>query len=135
MMRFILTTVLSALALSLASPLLPGYSFGGGLLAALCLAFMSSSTAIVMKGVGRACTLTWRVRTIGRATAILLPIWLLGIWLIPAAELMLVSRFFPATLSFTGWGSALSLAAVLLGINALTNPWSETLKKPCECGH
>jgi hypothetical protein len=132
--RFIVTSLLSAAAFCLLLPHISGFNFAGGIFAALGLALLTSATAVFMKAIGRATTLTLRIRTVGRATAVLLPIWLVGIWLVPALELKLVAALFPSMLALETWFAAPLAAFALLSINAATNNWSMTLKKPCECG-
>lgn len=133
-MRYMITSALSAAALAFVCPLIAGFSFTGTVLSLLGLALFTSASAVFMIAVGRALTLTMGIRTAGRATLVLLPIWLLGIWLLPAFELKLLSGIFPGTLAIESWSTALLAAAVLFGINVLTNPWKDTLKKPCDCG-
>lgn len=132
-MRFLTSTLLSAAAFLLVFPQLQGVSFSGGLFAALFLALLTAGTALFFKTAGRALTLTLRIRTVLPATAVLLPVWLLGIWLLPAAELRAFGYFFPSTLALAGWHSTLLASGVLLLINIATHRWSEALKKPCEC--
>lgn len=134
MRHFLLSTVLSMASICLVFPLIGGLSYTGGIFVALALALLTTATALFAKAVGRALTLTLRVKTFGHAAIVLTPVWLIGAWLLPAAELEFFSGMFPGTLSFASWSSALAAASILLAIIALTNRWSETLKKPCDCG-
>ncbi len=133
-MRFIITTLLSAAALAFVCPQIAGFTFAGNILSALALALLLSVSAKFMISVGRALTLSMGIRTAGRATLVLLPLWILGVWLLPAAELKFLSGLMPGTLTLESWSTALCVAAVFTGIAVLTNPWSKTLKKPCDCG-
>jgi hypothetical protein len=131
--RFALTTVLSAIAFSLLLPFIPGFEFHGGIVVATALALITSGTAFLAKAVGRAATLTMRIRTIAPATVVLTPMWLIGVWLLPALELNFFASLWPNMLTLSSAWAVVLAAGVLLFINAATNDWSVTLKKPCEC--
>lgn len=132
-MRFLITTLLSAAAFLLVFPHLQGVTYSGGIFAALFMALVTAGTALFFKTAGRALTLTLRIRTVLPASAVLTPVWLLGIWLLPAAELRAFGNLFPSALALQGWPAALLASSVLLAINVATHRWSEALKKPCEC--
>ena len=132
-MRFLLTVLLSTAIVCLVFPHVAGVSFAGGILAACGFALATAGTAAFMKTVGRALTLTLRITTVLPAVLVLLPVWLLGVWLLPALELKMFAAAFPQAISFQGWGALLSASALLLAPTVLTHRWSETLKKPCEC--
>jgi hypothetical protein len=132
-MRFLISTLLSAAAFLLVFPHLQGVSFEGGIFAALLMALVTAGTALFFRTAGRALTLTLRIRTVLPASAVLIPVWLLGVWLVPAAELSAFGHLFPSALALAGWKAALTASGVLLLINIGTHRWSEALKKPCEC--
>lgn len=132
-MRFAVTVLLSMAAVLFLFPQIPGLSFAGGPIAALLLSLLTAGTAVFMKAIGRALTLTLRMRTAIHASSVLLPIWLLGIWLLPAFELKLFSGIFPELLASQNWFALLAAAGVLCSISAATTSWSQVLKKPCEC--
>ncbi|MBX9667425.1 MAG: hypothetical protein K2X93_07385 [Candidatus Obscuribacterales bacterium] len=58
------------------------------------------------------------VSTLGVALIVLIPLWILGFWLLPAYTLMLTSDLMPAYLSVTGWGPAVlgGLITLVIGI-------------------
>ena len=133
MLRYTVATLLSAVCLNFVFGQIPGFSFTGGFGLALLLAALLSTTAVFFKAVGKAMTLTFNIRTAGRASFVLVPVWLLGIWLVPALELLLTAKFFPQLLSVQGLSAAMTAAGFLTLLQAATNNWSDTLKRPCQC--
>lgn len=132
-MRFILNLLLTAVALFYIFPHLEGVGFAGSIGSALGFALLLTGSTWFSKQVARALALTLGFTTLLPGMLILIPLALLGMWLLPAAELMLLADFFPKHLALDGWTTAFLASLVIFIINAFTHKWSDTLKKPCDC--
>jgi len=62
----------------------------------------------------------WAIGTMGLALLILIPLWILGFWLLPAVTLKLVADMMPAHLTVSGWIPAIEGGLVMMIIGALT---------------
>lgn len=60
------------------------------------------------------------VTTLGLALVVIVPVWLLGFWLLPAIALKLLAEFMPNTLTISGWLPAILAGLVLLVISIVT---------------
>ncbi len=58
--------------------------------------------------------------TLGLALLVLIPLWLVGFWLVPVIALKLVSDFFPEYIQITGWTPAIMGGLLMLLISLMT---------------
>jgi len=120
MIRFLVRTALGAAAFFYVLPHIEGISFHGGWVSAIGLAIFFS---LMLWGVE---TLLFLVSalltfsTLGLALLVIVPLWLLGFWLIPALALKLLADFMPNTLEVTGWWPAILGGLILLVIMIVT---------------
>ncbi len=62
----------------------------------------------------------WTVSTLGLALLVIIPLWILGFWILPALALLLVSDMMPNTLTIVGWLPATFGGLVMLVIGMIT---------------
>jgi len=127
-MRLLIRIVLKALAFLFLLPLIPGISIHGNFLVAVCLAifFGLMQWVVELLAMGIAAYLT--VSTLGLALLVLIPMWILGFWLLPAIALKLVSDFLPQYLMVAGWGPAILGGLMLLVIGMITGSLTDIRK-------
>lgn len=133
-MRFLICALLSALCIAFPFQYLPGFSYtGSSYLLALVCALLICLTGELAKAAGKALLLSVGINSTAKRILVLAPVWLLGIWLVPAFELMLISSYFPFSLQITGAIPALQAALVLALIQAASTDWQAFFKPPCQC--
>jgi hypothetical protein len=117
-MVFLIRLVLLALAFQFILPMIPGIQVHGGFLTSLLLALMFSVLGVVVSWVAALVTAFLTVSTLGLALIILIPLWVLGFWLLPAYTLMLTSDMMPTYLTVGGWTPAIlgGLLTLVIGI-------------------
>lgn len=120
-MSFLIRLVLLALAFEFIFPMIPGITVHGGFVTALGLALMFSILGIVVSWGAALLTAFLAVGTLGVALLVLIPLWLVGFWLLPAYTLMLTSDVMPAYLNVAGWTPAIIGGLLTLVIGIATN--------------
>lgn len=60
------------------------------------------------------------ITTLGLGLLILIPLWLVGFWLLPAVALRLMADFMPTYLTFSGWIPAIEGGLLMLVIGLIT---------------
>ncbi len=121
MTRYLIRLVLTASAFYFVFPTIPGVQFHGTFLHALGVGILFAFLGWVLEAIAIALTAILTLGTFGMALFVLIPIWLLGFWLIPALVLRYVADMMPATLSFTGWGPAILGGILMLVIGIATS--------------
>lgn len=129
-MRFLLSLLLTATAITFILPHLPGVAFSGSLVAGTLFALLLVGSTWFFKQVARAFALSLGLTKPGPGLLVQVPLAVFGMWLLPAAELVILASV-TEQLAFQGWTSAIAAGLVLLLINASTHRWSDTLRKPC----
>ena len=121
MKRQLLRVLLIALALYFIFPHIDGIhvygSFMHVFIAAIAFAFLGwlvESLAILLSAL-------WAITTLGLALIVLVPVWLLGFWLLPAFVLKLLSHFMPTYINIFGWVPAIIGGLVMLFIGIITS--------------
>lgn len=120
MIRFLLRTALGALAFIYLLPLINGVSFHGGWVSAIGLAIFFSLMLWGVETLMLLLSAVLTVTTLGLALVVIVPVWLLGFWLLPAIALKLLAEFMPNTLTISGWLPAILAGLVLLVISIVT---------------
>lgn len=120
-MRLIARLLLSAVAFTSILPMIHGIDFHGNFVQALILAIVFGLMLWVVDIIAVAVSAVAAVGTLGAALLLLIPLWILGFWLLPAVALKLVSDIMPNYLSIQGWAPAIVGGLVMLGISMLTS--------------
>lgn len=117
-MVFLIRLVLLALAFQFILPMIPGIQVHGGFVTSLLLALMFSILGVVVSWLAAIVTAFLAIGTLGLALIVLIPLWLLGFWLLPAYTLMLTSDMMPNYLTVAGWTPAIlgGLLTLVIGI-------------------
>ncbi|MBZ0189707.1 MAG: phage holin family protein [Candidatus Obscuribacterales bacterium] len=124
-MNFLIRLVLLALAFQFVLPMISGISVNGGFLTSMGLALVFSILGVIVSWVAAAITAVLALGTLGLALIVLIPMWILGFWLIPAYVLLLTSSVMPAYLTVTGWIPAIFGGLITLVIGLVTEPTSK----------
>ena len=121
MSKFLLRTLLTALAFLFILPLIPGIDFHGnfGIAIVAALAFGLIGFLVDMLAVFLAAFFT--ISTLGLGLLVVIPLWLLGFWILPAFSLHILANFMPTQLYLHGWIPAIEGGLVLLIIGVLTS--------------
>lgn len=125
-MRFLVKLGLTAVAFTCLLPLIHGISFHGGFLAGLVFAFLFGIILWIVDVVAIALSAVLAISSFGIALLWLIPVWILGFWLLPALALMVVSDCFPQYLSISGWTPAVLGGLVLLLIGVATSKFTNS---------
>jgi hypothetical protein len=117
-MKFLIKIALTALAFAFLLPHIPGISFHGSFFIALLMAFFFGIMLWIVDVAAVALSAILAVSSFGAALLWLIPLWILGFWLLPAVALVTMSDLFPSYLSIHGWAAAAlgGLALMLIGI-------------------
>lgn len=121
MMRLIARLLLTALAFTSILPMINGIDFHGNYWNALLLAVIFGLMLWIVDIIAVAISAMATISSFGLALLILVPLWLLGFWLLPAVALKLVSDLAPNYLRIEGWLPAILGGLVMLGISMLTS--------------
>lgn len=101
--------------------MIPGVQFHGNFLYALMAGALFAFIGWIVESLAIAASAILTITTFGLALIVLIPLWLLGFWMLPAVGLKLVADFIPATLAFTGWMPAIWAGLVMLLIGIVTS--------------
>ncbi|MBY0357298.1 MAG: phage holin family protein [Candidatus Obscuribacterales bacterium] len=121
MKRFIIRLVLSAGAFYFVFPMIQGVHFHGNFFHALLAGFLFALLGWIIELGAIAVSAILTIGTLGMALFILIPVWLIGFWLLPAVVLRLVADFMPSTLVFSGWVPAIWGGLIMLFIGIITS--------------
>ncbi len=121
MTRYLLRLVLTASAFYFLFPMIPGVHVHGNFLYALLAGALFAFLGWIVESIAIAISAILTIGTLGVALIVLIPIWLLGFWLLPAAVLRLVADFMPTFLNFSGWMPAIWGGLVMLLIGIVTS--------------
>ena len=128
MMRLLIRIALQALAFMFLLPHIPGISLHGNFLVAACLAVFFSLMTWLVELIAMALAAYLTISTLGLALLVLIPMWILGFWLLPVIALKLVSDFMPQYLMVAGWLPATFGALVLMVIGMITGSLTDMRK-------
>ena len=121
MIRTIVRILLAAVAFAYVLPLIHGIAFHGSFLNATMLAIAFGVLFWIVDIIAIAVSAMMTISTFGLALLVLIPIWLVGFWLVPAFVLKLVSDMWPHYLTVVGWGAAFMGGLVMLGLSVITS--------------
>ena len=120
-MAFLLRLMLLTVAFQFILPAIPGIEVNGGFAVSIALALLFCILGVIVNALAAAITAILAIGTLGVALLVLIPLWILGFWLIPAYVLMLTSDMMPAYLSVAGWSPAIMGGLITLVIGILTD--------------
>jgi hypothetical protein len=127
-MRFLIRVILKALAFIYLLPMIGGIAFHGSFVAAIGLAILFSIMLWLVELGAVALATYFTITTFGLALLVLIPLYLLGFWLLPAFALKLVADFMPQYLAVAGWGPAVLGGLLMLVISMVTGGISDLMK-------
>lgn len=129
-MRFIVRTILSALAFTLIFPAIPGIDFHGSFWTALCMSLVFGLMLWVVELVTMAIAAIWTITSFGLALLWLIPLWIIGFWVLPALALILTAAVMPHNFSIDGFLPATIAGFIMLLIGLITSKsvWREKSK-------
>ncbi|MBX9670409.1 MAG: phage holin family protein [Candidatus Obscuribacterales bacterium] len=121
MKTFIIRLILSACAFQFILPMLPGFHWHGNFLNAIGAGLFFAIAAWVIEVLAISLSILLTITSFGMALLYLIPIWLIGFWLVPAVVLKLTAELIPAYLTIAGWIPAIWGGFVMLLIGAITS--------------
>ncbi len=121
-MTFLVRVILLALAFHFILPRIPGIEVTQGLWTSVGLALMFSILGSIVSWVAALLTAVLAVSTLGLGLIVLIPLWLLGFWLLPAYVLFLTASILPSYLTIAGWGPAIMGGLITLVIGMVSEP-------------
>ena len=119
-MRLIARLMLSAIAFTSILPLIHGIDFHGNFWQALFLSVIFGLMLWIVDIIAVALSAAVAVGTWGMALLWLIPLWVLGFWLLPAVALKVVSDIAPNYLTVRGWIPAILGGLIMLFISLIT---------------
>jgi uncharacterized membrane protein YvlD (DUF360 family) len=127
-MEFLVRLALKALAFVFLLPMLGGIDFHGNFVAAICLAIVFSLMLWGVEVGAMALSAYLTVTTFGLALLVLIPMWLLGFWLLPAFALRLVADLLPQYLTVAGWGPAILGGLLMMVVSLVTGGVADSMR-------
>jgi uncharacterized membrane protein YvlD (DUF360 family) len=124
-MNLLVRLLIKALAFVFLLPMVPGIHMHGGFMVAVGLAIFFSVMQWVVELVAMALSAYLAISTLGMALLLLIPMWLLGFWLLPAMALKLVADFMPEYLAVSGWMPAVLGGLILFVVGMITTNLGE----------
>jgi uncharacterized membrane protein YvlD (DUF360 family) len=121
MTRFFIRLVLLACAFYFVFPMIPGLAYHGSFIHALLAGLVFAVIGWVVETIAVAITALLAIGTLGLGLLVLIPIWLLGFWILPAVALKWTADLMPATLAISGWTPAILGGLVMLIIGVFTS--------------
>jgi len=121
MTRYLIRLALIASAFYFLFPMVPGVQFHGNFLYALLAGALFAFLGWIVESVAIAVSAILTIGTLGLAMIVLVPLWLVGFWLLPAVVLRFVADFMPTTLAFSGWMPAIWGGLIMLVIGIVTS--------------
>ena len=126
MVRFLMKLMATALAFSFVLPMINGIEFHGTFVHALLLALFFSIMLWGVELLAMGLAAVWTITTFGAALLFLIPLWILGFWILPAVALTLVSDLMPQYLTVSGFWPAVWGGLVILVIGMITGGLTTT---------
>ncbi len=132
MKRFVFRLLLLACAFDFFLPMLPGVQFHGNFLHAIGAGLFFSILAWLVEVIAISLSAFLTITTLGVALILLIPVWLIGFWLLPALVLKLTADLLPQYLTIIGWSPAIWGGFLMLLIGAMTSDGSKCIKRSLE---
>lgn len=129
MKTFIFRLLLTACAFDFLLPLIPGIKFHGNFLHAITAGVVFSIMAWLVEVIGFSISTLLTITTFGIALIFLIPVWLIGFWIVPAIVLKLTAEFVPQYLTISGWTPALWGGLLMLFVGAVTSDGTKSVQR------
>lgn len=120
MIKFIIRLCLTAAIFMFVLPQIPGIHFHGHFSTALIMSIAFGIASFLVDLITTAISAMLTISTLGLALLVLIPLWAIGFWILPAVALKCTADFMPGNLSIDGWMPAILGGLVLLIANAAT---------------
>jgi uncharacterized membrane protein YvlD (DUF360 family) len=121
MIRFIARLLLTAAVFAFILPMIPGIDFHGNFGAAIVAALVFGILGWLVDLVAKLVTGILTITTLGLGLLVLIPLWILGFWILPAVALRLVADAMPNYVHVHGWIPAIEGGLVMLVLGAVTS--------------
>lgn len=121
MTRLLIRILLSALAFAYMLPMITGIDFNGNFVQAISVSVAFAIMFWLVDLLALALSAVLTVSTFGAALVWLIPLWILGFWVIPAIALVWVASIMPGVLTVTNWTAAAIGGLILFFISFLTS--------------
>lgn len=128
LIRLVVRIILTAVAVGLVLPLVPGFEFHGDLTTTIGFAVLISVTTWAISSLAGLLYMVVGTMTLGCGCLILFPIMLFQGFLVPLGGFLVMARIFPEQLTLTGAAALIFPSLVVWMINMLTYDYSETLR-------
>ncbi len=128
-MKFIIKLVITAAVFAFVLPMIPGIDFHGNFWAAILLAFFFGIILWVVDVLAVAISAMLTITSLGLALLVLVPLWLVGFWLLPVVALKVLAHFFPTYLTIVGWIPAIWGGLLMLFAGVVTSSFGKLLPK------
>ena len=128
-MRFVLKLIVTAAVFALVLPMIPGIDFHGNFMAAILLAFFFGIMLWLVDLLAVSISAMLTVGSLGIALLFLIPLWILGFWLLPAVALKWLADFFPSYLTIASWGAAILGGLLMLFVGIVTSSFGKLIPK------
>jgi uncharacterized membrane protein YvlD (DUF360 family) len=102
-----------------ALPAIPGFEFTGDLSNAAVMALAFSTIYWLLDKAAAATATLLSIATLGLALLILVPLWIVGFWVVPAVALKLVASVMPNNLHISGWYPAIIGSLLMVFVNII----------------
>ena len=119
--KFLIKLFVLSLSFQFILPLIHGISVQGGLATSFGLALMFSLIGWLFRIIAAAVSVVLAFSTLGLALLALVPLWLIGFWLVPALILKVTAMMMPGYLAIHGWGPAFIGGLITLVVSAFTD--------------
>lgn len=120
-MRLIIRLLLSAIAFTSILPMIHGIDFHGNFLVALSLSLIFAVVLWAVENIVLAIAALWTIGSFGIALLWLIPMWIVGFWLLPTFALIITADVMPQNLSIEGFFPAAAAGLVMLFIALVTS--------------
>lgn len=120
MVRFLMKLLATALSFVYVLPMINGIEFHGTFVHALILAAIFSLMLWGVELLAMGLAAVWTITTFGVALLFLIPLWIVGFWILPAIALKMVADTMPQYLTIYGFWPAVWGGLVILVIGMIT---------------
>jgi uncharacterized membrane protein YvlD (DUF360 family) len=121
LLRFVVRIVITAGVFAFILPLIPGIDFHGNFGFAIIAALLFGILGWLVDIAAVTLSALFTISTLGFALLIIIPLWFLSFWILPAITLHLLADAMPNHLTVHGWGAAMLGGLVMFVVGALTS--------------
>lgn len=129
MTRQIIRLLLIAATFYFVFPMIPGIEVHGSFPHVLLAALVFAVLGWIVETLAIALSAIVTITTLGMALLVLVPLWVLGFWLIPAFVLKLLSDLMPSYISIAGWTPAILGGLLMLVVGVVTSNFKSATER------